>query len=76
VMFDWAWSYFTYSRSARLITGESNIVPIATLTHMEEASQHVAQMEAGEQPVLLKTDVNSRAQAAAKEMAEPAERRA
>ena len=50
VMFDWAWSYFTYKRSARLITGESRIIPIATLEHMEEASQHVAQMEAaGEQ---------------------------
>ena len=47
VMFDWAWSYFTYTRSARLITGESNIVPIATLQHMEEASQHVAKMEGG-----------------------------
>ncbi len=46
VMFDWAWSYFTYTRSARLITGESNIVPITTLSHMEEASQHVARMEA------------------------------
>lgn len=45
VMFDWAWSYFTYRRSARLITGEANIVPIATLTHMEEASEHVAQVE-------------------------------
>jgi NADH dehydrogenase len=47
VMFDWAWSYFTYTRSARLITGESDIVPIATLRHMEEASLHVAQMESG-----------------------------
>jgi NADH dehydrogenase len=41
VMFDWAWSYFTYQRSARLITGESEIIPIATLTHMEEASEHL-----------------------------------
>lgn len=45
VMFDWAWSYFTYRRSARLITGESNIIPMTTLAHMEEASQRVAQME-------------------------------
>ncbi len=57
VMFDWAWSYFTYSRSARLITGESNIVPITTLTHMEEASEHVAQMEAQERTPLLKNGV-------------------
>lgn len=48
VMFDWAWSYITYQRSARLITGESNIIPIATLQHMEEASSRVARMEAGE----------------------------
>jgi NADH:quinone reductase (non-electrogenic) len=47
VMFDWAWSYITYQRSARLITGESNIIPIATLQHMEEASSRVARMEVG-----------------------------
>ena len=56
VMFDWAWSYFTYNRSARLITGESNIIPIATLTHMEEASQHVARMEAEDRPVASASD--------------------
>ena len=50
VMFDWAWSYFTYTRSARLITGESNIIPVTTLAHMEEASERVAQMEAGKIP--------------------------
>jgi NADH dehydrogenase len=54
VMFDWAWSYFTYKRSARLITGESRIIPIATIAHMEEASLHVAHMEAKEGPVLAK----------------------
>jgi NADH dehydrogenase len=58
VMFDWAWSYFTYRRSARLITGESNIVPIATLQHMEEASQHVAQMQ-GYEPSLLSKDTTT-----------------
>ncbi len=70
VMFDWAWSYFTYTRSARLITGESEIVPIATLRHMEEASQHVAQME-GAEPVAEGDGSGLTA-----EMAEPAERRA
>ena len=45
VMFDWAWSYFTYTRSARLITGETRLIPMTTLQHMEEASQHVAQFE-------------------------------
>ncbi len=76
VMFEWAWSYFTYSRSARLITGETNLIPISTLSHMEEASQHVAQMEAAEQPVLLKTGANAQAETTAKEVAEPAQRRA
>lgn len=56
VMFDWAWSYFTYRRSARLITGEANIVSIATLTHMEEASEHVAQMELKQQPAAAASD--------------------
>ncbi len=56
VMFDWAWSYFTYQRSARLITGESQIIPIATLQHMEEASERVARMEAGEHTALMKND--------------------
>ncbi len=52
VMFDWAWSYLTYTRSARLITGESDIIPIATLTHMEEASERVARIETvSERPV-------------------------
>ena len=54
VMFDWAWSYLTFTRSARLITGESRIIPMATLARMEEASLHVAQMEAAEGPVLEK----------------------
>jgi NADH:ubiquinone reductase (H+-translocating) len=66
VMFDWAWSYFTYTRSARLITGESDIVPIATLTHMEEASEHVAQMEtSGERPVLAGSDARRQGDARA-----------
>ncbi len=56
VMFDWAWSYFTYTRSARLITGESNIIPVTTLAHMEEASERVAQMEAQGRSPLLKDD--------------------
>jgi NADH dehydrogenase len=56
VMFDWAWSYFTYNRSARLITGESNIVPMNALEHMEEASQHVAEMETAQKPSLPNDD--------------------
>ena len=56
VLFEWAWSYFTYTRSARLITGESRAVPMATLQHMEEASQRVAQMEAQGKTSPLKRD--------------------
>lgn len=59
VMFDWAWSYFTYTRSARLITGESNIIPVTTLAHMEEASERVAQMEAQERPLASVSDEHS-----------------
>jgi NADH dehydrogenase len=44
VMFEWAWSYFTYHRSARLITGESRTIPMPTLAHMEEAGLRVSQM--------------------------------
>ncbi len=66
VMFDWAWSYFTYTRSARLITGESEIIPIATLQHMEEASQHVAQMETAEEHApIAKDGSNGRVSASA-----------
>jgi len=46
VMLDWAWSYITFKRTARLITGESEVISIPTLEHMEEASAHVAEMEA------------------------------
>jgi NADH dehydrogenase len=75
VMFDWAWSYFTYNRSARLITGESNMVPMNTLAHMEEASQHVAEMEAREKTALLTGDA-LRAVAKGNEIADPVKRRA
>ena len=37
VMFQWAWSYFTYERSARLITGESRIMAVASMEYAERA---------------------------------------
>jgi len=37
-----------------MITGETRTVPVATLRHMEEASMHVAQMEAGGAAALAK----------------------
>ncbi|MFZ1135523.1 MAG: NAD(P)/FAD-dependent oxidoreductase [Candidatus Korobacteraceae bacterium] len=36
VMIQWAWSYFTYDRSARLITGESRTVAVPTVELAEE----------------------------------------
>jgi NADH:ubiquinone reductase (H+-translocating) len=38
VMFQWAWSYLTYERSARLITGESRVISVPSLEYAEEAS--------------------------------------
>ncbi len=76
VMFDWAWSYFTYNRSARLITGESNIVPMNALEHMEEASQHVAQMEATEQLSVNGNERHPLTTGTAEEVAAPGKRTA
>jgi NADH dehydrogenase len=40
VMFQWAWSYFTYERSARLITGESRVVSVPSMDYAEQAGAH------------------------------------
>src|SRR5271166_2481764 len=37
VMFQWAWSYLTYARSARLITGESRIIAVPSMEYEERA---------------------------------------
>jgi len=37
VMFQWAWSYLTYARSARLITGESRIIAVSSMEYEERA---------------------------------------
>ncbi len=71
VMFDWAWSYFTYTRSARLITGESNVIPVTTLTHMEEASERVAQIEASAQSSTVRRDADNLTTKTATEAAAP-----
>lgn len=39
VMFEWAWSYITYQRAARLITGEARVVPVPTIEHAERFAQ-------------------------------------
>jgi len=37
VMFQWAWSYITFQRSARLITGESRVISVPTMEYPERA---------------------------------------
>ena len=37
VMFQWAWSYFTYERAARLITGESRVIAVPSMEYAERA---------------------------------------
>jgi NADH dehydrogenase len=40
VMVQWAWSYFTYERSARLITGESRVISVPSMEYAEKAAAH------------------------------------
>jgi len=40
VMLQWAWSYLTYERSARLITGESSAVFVPSMECAEKAAVH------------------------------------
>jgi NADH dehydrogenase len=54
VMLDWAWSYFTYRGSARLITGESRVISEATLQRLEEVAMHLSQIETG--PSVVSSD--------------------
>ncbi len=44
VMFQWAWSYLTYERAARLITGESRVVSVASMEYMEQARKAGSEM--------------------------------
>jgi NADH dehydrogenase len=37
VMFQWAWSYLTYERWARLITGESPTSKVTSMQYVEES---------------------------------------
>ena len=39
VMFQWAWSYLTYARSARLITGESRVTAVPSMEYAERAAK-------------------------------------
>ncbi len=44
VMFQWAWSYLTYERAARLITGESRVVSVASMEYAEQARKAGSEM--------------------------------
>lgn len=37
VMFQWFWSYITYERAARLITGESRVISVPSMEYAERA---------------------------------------
>ncbi len=41
VMIQWAWSYLTYERSARLITGESRVIAVPSMEYAERAAEHL-----------------------------------
>jgi len=41
VMIQWAWSYLTYARSARLITGESRVMSVPSMEYAERAAQRL-----------------------------------
>jgi NADH:ubiquinone reductase (H+-translocating) len=57
VMIQWAWSYVTYDRSARLITGESQATAIPAIELAEELEARGSQSDS---PVTTARDVSSR----------------
>ncbi len=44
VMFQWAWSYLTYERAARLITGESRVISVPSMEYAENARKAGSEM--------------------------------
>ena len=49
VMFQWFWSYVTYERAARLITGESRVISVPSMEYAERARTS-RDLPLGEQP--------------------------
>ena len=43
VMIEWAWSYFTYDRAARLIIGETRTIAVPSLEYAEQAAKLTGQ---------------------------------
>jgi NADH:quinone reductase (non-electrogenic) len=62
VMIQWAWSYFTFDRSARLITGESRTITVPSLEYAEESA---ALGERSEDHAATMRDQSSRADGSA-----------
>ena len=46
VMIQWAWSYFTYDRSARLITGQTRTISIPSVAMVEQSTPFGSRPEA------------------------------
>ena len=63
VMFQWAWSYFTYQRGARLITGEASSAAIASLEYVERSA--ISKKKQMEAPAGTAVDSNSASQKSA-----------
>jgi NADH dehydrogenase len=53
VMFQWAWSYLTYERSARLITGETSAISVPSLEYAEKAGDIPMAMARAHQATLV-----------------------
>jgi NADH dehydrogenase len=47
VTVQWAWSYLSYARSARLITDESRVISVPSMEYAEEAAAHSGGGRAG-----------------------------
>src|SRR5271166_3502587 len=56
VLFQWAWSYLTYSRAARLITGESRVMSIPSMEYAERAAEHL-ESESSKQTVIPQSGI-------------------
>jgi NADH dehydrogenase len=50
VMIEWAWSYLTYDRSARLITGESRRIAVSAMEYAEQAANKSEQLDGNSVP--------------------------
>lgn len=54
VMIEWAWSYFTYDRAARIITGETRTIAVPALEYAEQAAKLTGQF--GQTPTVDRSE--------------------